>query len=100
MSLTLDDVKRISALAHLEFNSDQAENTLAQLNNIFTMVEQMSAVDTQGVEPLSHPISIILPDLALRLRNDEATEPNQRQENQQSAPATQDGLYLVPQVID
>ena len=100
MSLTLDDVKRISALAHLEFNPDQAENTLVQLNSIFAMVEQMSAIDTQGVEPLSHPIAVILPDLALRLRKDEVTEPDQRLENQAAAPAVQDGLYLVPKVID
>lgn len=100
MSLTLGDVKRISALAHLEIDPAQAEGTLAQLNGIFAMVEQMSAVDTTGVEPLSHPIAALLPDLGLRLRNDVVTEPDQRQENQEPAPATQDGLYLVPRVVE
>ncbi|MEN9866680.1 MAG: Aspartyl-tRNA(Asn) amidotransferase subunit [Pseudomonadota bacterium] len=100
MSLTLGDVKRISTLAHLEFNPDQAETTLAQLNGIFAMVEQMSAVDTTGVEPLSHPVAALMPDLGLRLRNDVVTEPDQRLENQEPAPATQDGLYLVPRVVE
>ena len=64
------------------------------------LVEQMRAIDTSGVEPLSHPIAAIEPALALRLREDAVTESNRRDDYQQPAPATQDGLYLVPKVIE
>lgn len=100
MSLTLQDVQRITELAKLEFQPDQAEATLTQLNRIFAMVEEMKAVDTEGVEPLSHPIAAFLPDLSLRLRNDAITEPDRREDYQRPAPAVQDGLYLVPKVIE
>jgi aspartyl-tRNA(Asn)/glutamyl-tRNA(Gln) amidotransferase subunit C len=100
MSLTLQDVTRIANLARLELNPDQAGHTLDQLNGIFAMVEQMSLIDTTGIEPLSHPIAALLPDLALRLREDTVTEANRREDYQQCAPATADGLYLVPKVIE
>ena len=100
MSLTLQDVTRIADLARLELNPDQAEKTLVQLNGIFAMVEQMASVDTSGVEPLSHPIAALLPDLSLRLRVDQVTETDRREDYQQCAPATADGLYLVPKVIE
>lgn len=100
MSLTLQDVTRIANLARLEFNPDQAETTLGQLNGIFAMVEQMSAVDTSGVEPLSHPIAALQSDLGLRLREDVVSESDRRDDFQHCAPATADGLYLVPKVIE
>lgn len=100
MSLTLQDVTRIANLARLELNPDQAERTLSQLNGIFAMVEQMSAVDTSGVEPLSHPIAALQHDLGLRLRDDVVTESDRRDDYQQCAPATADGLYLVPRVVE
>jgi aspartyl-tRNA(Asn)/glutamyl-tRNA(Gln) amidotransferase subunit C len=100
MSLALSDVKRLAHLAQLDLTDDQADQTLDKLNGIFALVEQMRAVDTNGVEPLNHPIAVLQPDLALRLREDVATEPNRREAYQQSAPAIQDGLYLVPQVIE
>ena len=78
----------------------QAGETLDKLNGIFALVEQMKAIDTTGVEPLSHPIAAIEPALALRLREDVVTESNRREDYQQPAPATQDGLYLVPKVIE
>jgi len=100
MSLTLSDVKRIANLSRLELTDDQAGQTLEKLNGIFALVEQMKAVDTAGVEPLSHPIAAIEPALALRLREDAVTESNRRDDYQQPAPAVQDGLYLVPKVIE
>jgi aspartyl-tRNA(Asn)/glutamyl-tRNA(Gln) amidotransferase subunit C len=100
MSLNHSDVKRLARLAQLDLNDDQAARTLDKLNGIFALVEQLRAVDTSGVEPLNHPIAAYQADVALRLRDDEVTEPNRRDDYQQVAPATQDGLYLVPKVIE
>ncbi len=100
MSLELSDVKRLAKLAQLEITETQAAATLDKLNGIFALVEQMKAVDTTGIEPLNHPIAAFQQDLALRLREDVATEPNRRDDYQSVAPATQDGLYLVPKVIE
>jgi aspartyl-tRNA(Asn)/glutamyl-tRNA(Gln) amidotransferase subunit C len=100
MSLALSDVKRLAHLAQLELTEDQAIQTLDKLNGIFALVEQMKAIDTTGIEPLNHPIAAFQQDLALRLREDAVIEPNRRDEYQKVAPATQDGLYLVPKVIE
>ena len=100
MSLELSDVKRLAILAQLELTPGQAVRTLAKLNGIFGLVEQMRGIDTSGVLPLNHPIAAIRPDLALRLRDDVVTETDHRNEYQKNAPATQDGLYLVPKVLD
>jgi aspartyl-tRNA(Asn)/glutamyl-tRNA(Gln) amidotransferase subunit C len=72
---------------------------LTQINSFFEIVEQMRAVDTTGIEPLAHPVAV-MQDIALRLREDIASEPNQREANQQSAPAVERGLFLVPKVIE
>jgi aspartyl-tRNA(Asn)/glutamyl-tRNA(Gln) amidotransferase subunit C len=100
MSLTLSDVKRIAHLAQLEMGDEQAATALVQLNGIFALAEQMQAVDTTGVAPLSHPLAAHMDNIALRLREDVANEPNRRDDYQAVAPSTQDGLYLVPQVIE
>ena len=100
MSLDLSDVKRLAVLAQLEISADQAGRTLDKLNGIFALVEQMRAVDTTGVRPLNHPIAAMKPDLAMRVRDDVVTESDRRDDYQKNAPATQDGLYLVPKVID
>ncbi|MBS1169339.1 MAG: putative Glutamyl-tRNA(Gln) amidotransferase subunit [Burkholderiaceae bacterium] len=100
MSLSLSDVQHIANLAQLEISDERAEKTLAQLNGIFALVGQMSAVDTTGIEPLSHPIAALMPELSLRLRDDRVLEPDLRDAYQQCAPATQDGLYLVPRVVE
>ena len=100
MSLALSDVKRLAILAQLELSEEQACSTLEKLNGIFALVEQMKAVDTAGIEPLAQPITAYDPDFALRLRDDVASEPNRREDYQKPAPATQDGLYLVPKVIE
>ena len=100
MSLELSDVKRLSTLAQIELTAEQSAQTLDKLNGIFSLVEQLRAVDTTGIEPLNHPIAVMQPDLALRLREDVVSEPNRRDDYQAVAPATQDGLYLVPKVIE
>lgn len=100
MSLALSDVKRLAILAQLDLTDDQAAATLPKLNGIFALVEQMRAVDTNGVEPLNHPIAALQHDLSLRLREDVVSEANRREDYQAVAPATQDGLYLVPKVIE
>jgi aspartyl-tRNA(Asn)/glutamyl-tRNA(Gln) amidotransferase subunit C len=99
MALTLTDVKRIAHLARLELADADAERTLAQLNEFFGLVEQMQAVDTAGIAPLAHPIEHI-EDVALRLREDAVTEAVERDAFQSVAPAVQEGLYLVPKVIE
>ena len=100
MTLVLSDVKRIANLSCLELTDQQAEQTLEKLNGIFSLVEQMRAVDTTGIEPLSHPIAALTDDLALRLRADVVTETNQRGLFQSIAPQVEAGLYLVPKVIE
>lgn len=100
MSLELNDVKRIANLARLELSEEEANNTLNKLNGFFSIAEQLKAIDTSGVAPLSHPLSAQLPEFSLRLREDKITESNHREEYQKVAPATQDGLYLVPKVIE
>ena len=95
MSLTLADVHRVAQLARIEIDDAQAAATLAQLNDIFAMIEQMQRVDTRGVEPMAHPLGG-----SQRLRDDAVTEPDARAENMKNAPAQEDGLFLVPRVIE
>lgn len=99
MSLTPQDVSRIAHLARLELGPDEAAQMLTQLNDFFRIVEQMRAVDTRGVEPLYTPLSAVQA-VSLRLRDDVVTEVDQRERNQASAPAVEDGLFLVPKVIE
>ena len=99
MALTPEDVGRIAQLARLELANDERAAMLAQLNGFFSIVEQMSAVDTSGVEPLYTPLAAV-GDAHLRLRDDVVTEDDERSANQQSAPAVADGLFLVPRVVE
>ena len=99
MALTPQDATRIAHLARLELASDEQAAMLVQLNGFFSIVEQMNGVDTSGVEPLYTPLSAVQ-DVTLRLREDAVTEADQRTLNQRSAPAVQDGLFLVPKVIE
>jgi aspartyl-tRNA(Asn)/glutamyl-tRNA(Gln) amidotransferase subunit C len=99
MPLAPDDVQRIAHLARLELHAAEQAAMLAQLNGFFAIVEQMSAVDTWGVEPLYTPLAAVQA-AALRLRDDVVTEGDERAANQASAPAVEDGLYLVPKVIE
>jgi len=99
MALTPQDVSRIAHLARLELHPDEQAAMLAQINGFFSIVEQMSAVDTGGVEPLSTPLAAVMP-MPLRLREDVVSEGDHRALNQRSAPAVEDGLFLVPRVIE
>ena len=99
MALTPQDVSRIAHLARLELQPGEQAALLTQLNGFFSIVEQMSAVDTSGVEPLYTPLSAVS-EVKLRLRDDKVTESDHRAENQRSAPAVEDGLFLVPKVIE
>jgi len=95
MSLTLEQVRRVAHLARIDVSDAEAESTLGHLNGIFSLIEEMQAVDTQGVEPMAHA-----QDLAQRLREDRVTEHDRRQAFQAIAPETENGLYLVPKVIE
>ena len=99
MALTPQDVNRIAHLARLELRGAEPAQMLDQLNGFFRIVDQMSAVDTRGVEPLYTPLSAVQ-SVQLRLRDDLVTEGNDRAANQKSAPAVEDGLFLVPKVIE
>jgi len=95
MSLTLDEVRRIAHLARIEISDVEAGQVLEQLNGIFGLIEQMQAVDTRGVEPMAHAR-----DVSLRLREDNVTEADQHRLFQSVAPQVEEGLYLVPKVIE
>jgi aspartyl-tRNA(Asn)/glutamyl-tRNA(Gln) amidotransferase subunit C len=95
MSLDADDIKAIAKLARLKIDEADVPSYATNLSNILDLVEQMNSVDTQGVVPMSHPL-----DVVQRLREDKVTETNQRDQLQTIAPATQEGLYLVPRVIE
>ena len=99
MPLSSTDISRIANLARLELSSDESERMLTQLNSFFDIVQKMRAVDTTGIEPLAHPFASIR-DITLRLRDDTVSETDQREANQRSAPAVENGLFLVPKVIE
>lgn len=99
MSLSTADIDRLAHLARLGLASDERSRMHTQLNDFFGIVEKMRAVDTAGIVPLAHPVEI-MGDVALRLRDDIASEPNQREANQRNAPALENGLFLVPRVIE
>jgi aspartyl-tRNA(Asn)/glutamyl-tRNA(Gln) amidotransferase subunit C len=95
MPLIATDVDRLAKLARLELSQAEAAQTLAQLNSVFELISQLQAIDTEGVEPMTHPI-----EMSLRLRPDEVTETDRRERYQQAAPAIEQGLFLVPRVIE
>ena len=102
MSLTTLDIQRIANLARLALQPAEEARMLDKINDFFGIVEQISAVDTTGVVPMAHPVDAMhnIPEMALRLRTDTVSEPNQREANQKSAPAVENGLFLVPKVIE
>ena len=97
--MKLDNVQRIAHLSRLELSQAEAEAVLPQLQAVFSLVEEMQAVDTSGLEPLAHPI-LFLRELAQPMRVDQVTESDQRAANMQSAPVKQDGYFIVPRVIE
>lgn len=95
MSLMLDDVRRIAHLARIDVTSDEVIDVHAKLESIFGLIDALQAIDTEGVEPMSHAQDVTLP-----LRDDVVTEIDRHALYQQLAPATEDGLYLVPRVVE
>jgi aspartyl-tRNA(Asn)/glutamyl-tRNA(Gln) amidotransferase subunit C len=95
MSLTPDDVRRLARLARIAIEPDESQAVLERLNAVLALVDQMRAVDTRGIEPMAHAL-----DLVQRLRADEVRETDQRALHQSIAPAVEEGLYLVPKVIE
>ena len=99
MKLTPDDLKRIAHLARITVSDADVAQLQTQLNGIFGLIDELQAVDTRGVEPLSHPLDVVQ-DMTQRLRDDLVTEKNQRAANMANAPSQENGLFLVPRVLD
>ena len=95
MALTLEEVKRVAHLARLAIDEAEARAVLSQINDVFKLIAEMQAVDTRGVEPMSHAL-----DVVQRLREDSVTESDQHARFQEVAPQVQGDLYLVPRVIE
>jgi aspartyl-tRNA(Asn)/glutamyl-tRNA(Gln) amidotransferase subunit C len=95
MSLTPDQLQRIALLARIDVSPEEAQSVTGRLNRVLGLIDQLQSVDTQGIEPMSHAL-----DLVQRLRPDEVTEPDRREDYQKGAPAVERGLYLVPKVIE
>lgn len=95
MSIDVDEVRKIARLACLNIDASQLENYASSLSSILDLVAQMNNVDTTGVTPMSHPFEV-----NQRLREDKVTETDCRDDFMAIAPATEDGLYLVPKVIE
>ena len=95
MTLDKSTVETIAGLARLNVDDTEIDKYQSELSNILDLVEQMDAVNTDGIEPMTHPF-----DATLRLRDDAVTEHDQREQYQAVAPSTENGLYLVPKVID
>ena len=95
MSIEKSDIEKLSQLARINVSNDIADKVADRLNDVLTMVNQLQAIDTKNIEPMAHP-----QDATQRLREDNVTEPDQRQVLMSNAPAQEDGLFLVPKVID
>ncbi|MFP3977810.1 MULTISPECIES: Asp-tRNA(Asn)/Glu-tRNA(Gln) amidotransferase subunit GatC [Marinobacter] len=95
MTISREDIEKVAVLARIRLDEEQIPALEDDLGNILSLVDQLRAADTDNVEPLSHPL-----DAVQRLRADNVTETNQREAFQAIAPATEDGLYLVPRVIE
>jgi aspartyl-tRNA(Asn)/glutamyl-tRNA(Gln) amidotransferase subunit C len=95
MALENSDIEKLATLARININDEMKTEVAGKISNILTMIDDMQAVDTSGIEPMANSL-----DATQRLREDIVTESNKREQLQAVAPATEDGLYLVPKVID
>jgi len=95
MSLSRDQIQRVAELARIALPEAESAAVLERLNRVLGLIDQLQAVDTAGIEPMSHALDVVQP-----LREDRVTEPDQRAALQAGAPAVEDGLYLVPKVIE
>lgn len=99
MSFSHADVARIALLARIELTADETALAAGQLDRVFALIETMQAMDTEGIAPLTTPLAAIQ-EVHLRLRDDVVSETDRRAAYQQPAPSVEDGLYLVPKVIE
>ena len=99
MKLTPDDLKRIAHLARITVSEADVAQLQTQLTGIFGLIDELQAVDATGIEPLSHPLAVVQ-DMSQRLRDDRITESDQRDANMVNAPEQENGLFLVPRVLD
>ncbi|PTB98639.1 Asp-tRNA(Asn)/Glu-tRNA(Gln) amidotransferase subunit GatC [Marinobacter sp.] len=95
MTISRKDIEKVAVLARIRVDDEQVSALEKDLGNILDLVDQLGAADTDSVEPMAHPLNAVQ-----RLRADEVTETNQREAFQAIAPATENGLYLVPRVIE
>jgi aspartyl-tRNA(Asn)/glutamyl-tRNA(Gln) amidotransferase subunit C len=99
MSLTPDQLRRIALLARIDVRPEELHGLTDRLNQVLGLIDQLQALDTGGIEPMSHPLDLQFP-VRQRLRPDQVTEPDRRDEYQKCAPAVERGMYLVPKVIE
>jgi aspartyl-tRNA(Asn)/glutamyl-tRNA(Gln) amidotransferase subunit C len=99
MKLTPDDLKRIAHLARIAVSDADVAALQTQLNGIFGLIDELQAVDTKGIAPLAHPLDVVQ-HMTQRLREDIATETDARDANMANAPAQENGLFLVPKVLE
>lgn len=95
MAIAPSDIAKLAHLARIAVPESEVDQLTQRISDVLDLVDQLQAADTEGVQPMAHPL-----DATQRLRADQVTEPNQRDEFQAIAPATEDGLYLVPRVIE
>lgn len=95
MTIQRSDIEKLAELARIQISEDDIATTLDRLTSVLQLVDQLQSADTAGIEPMAHPL-----DAVQRLRADVVTEPDRREAFQAIAPATDQGLYLVPRVID
>jgi aspartyl-tRNA(Asn)/glutamyl-tRNA(Gln) amidotransferase subunit C len=95
MTLSLHDIERIAHLARIEISAAEATDVHAKLETIFAMINELNSVDTTGIVPMSHA-----QDMTMPLRDDVVTEHDMHERFQRGAPLTEDGLYLVPRVVE
>jgi aspartyl-tRNA(Asn)/glutamyl-tRNA(Gln) amidotransferase subunit C len=95
VTISPDQIQKLAILAKLKIDESSMHEISSQLDNIMALIDQMEQADTTGIEPLSHP-----QDPELRLREDKVTQIDMRDEFMKLTPHNQDGLYLVPKVIE
>ena len=99
MSLTPDQLQHVARLARIEVGAEELVGVTERLNGVLGLIDQLQALDTRGIEPMSHALDAELAVQQL-LRPDAVTDPDQRAEFQAVAPSVEQGLYLVPKVIE
>ena len=95
MSLNPDQLRRIALLARIDVSPEELLGVTDRLNRVLGLIDQLQAVDTQGIEPMSHALNVVQ-----RLRPDQVSEADRRDDYQKGAPAVEQGFYLVPKVIE